>query len=968
MRVGLRFGVLLASILAAGPVAAQYAEVPKALPVPATALAGSRFAGAYTAAVQIGRRLIVAGTFNALATPTGSAVVVDPSGHYVPGAFPTFSGAVTQIVADNVGGWLVAGDFTSVDGQPTARLVRVAPDRRVDGRYRVFADAAIRRVAIAHGRIYLAGAFTSINGSVRRGLAALDAATGHLTAWGAGFDSRGGVRELSISSLGVYVAGGDNLGHVWGLDAATGRVLFDRPGFASAIAASSARVYLGAAGAQRPVWAVDPLTGDDDTSWDPGLRFEYLPVTYGWDGTQVTALLLDGGRLYIGGRFRTSDGRTSLAAVETGGGAASSWRPQTPGPSGNPQVSLSRVGPAIVASFEYDLQAFDVATAARVPFQPDVLGPVNVVAPAPEGAVVGGRFNGTGGVARAGLASIDLDTYEIEPWTASSAFGIAETISELATDGTWLFGRTEGNLGGLDARVLKIDPVTGAVVGDRPFPSVVTRMRLAGGDLLVSSLTRYTQAGEVGVISIADWSYRALPVALDGWVTSLDVSGDTLYLGGRFSTLNGQSRPSLAAVHRVTGATLPWRPAPDTAGGVVRASAGRVWVAGDFSHVGGQRRRGLAEVDPATGLALAWNPDVAGFLSGNAIYGGVNAVEIGSDGNLYAILGSFLGSDDRAVAAGQLAPLTLAYSTASGRRLPWRPTSGGMVAVQPDCLLTIGGCLPAAVPAPTDPHVVQSGAAITLTWGLPPAPARSGVRLEVGRTAGGADLISFDLPANQQAFSVNAPAGSYFARVRGLAGTATSRTTPDVSFAVGVPAAPLDLTAIADGLRVTFAWQPPSTGAPARYELEAGTSEGQRDIGAVAVGGTATGLTVDVPVGTYWTRLVAVSDAGRSAPSNEALIDIRIRQTCSPSPPLNLAAAVSGRTVTLTWQPPADGSDDPPQIEAGSAPGTSDIGTVTAAPYTTSFSMAAPPGTYYVRLRVGCFSTATSNEVQVVVP
>jgi hypothetical protein len=72
--------------------------------------------------------------------------------------------------------------------------------------------------------------------------------------------------------------------------------------------------------------------------------------------------------------------------------------------------------------------------------------------------------------------------------------------------------------------------------------------------------------------------------------------------------------------------------------------------------------------------------------------------------------------------------------------------------------------------------------------------------------------------------------------------------------------------------------------------------------------------------------------------------------------------------VTLTWQPPADGSDDPPRIEAGTAPGATDIGTFTAAPYATSFAVTAPPGTYYVRLRVGCFATATSNEVQVVVP
>ena len=152
------------------------------------------------------------------------------------------------------------------------------------------------------------------------------------------------------------------------------------------------------------------------------------------------------------------------------------------------------------------------------------------------------------------------------------------------------------------------------------------------------------------------------------------------------------------------------------------------------------------------------------------------------------------------------------------------------------------------------------------------------------------------------------------------------------------------------------------------HEIEAGTAEGRRDVGAVPLAGTATSLSVIAPVGRFWTRLVAVNDAGRSAPSNEAFIDMVPRQSCGGSPPRNLAASVSGHIVTLTWQPPDDGSDDPPRVVAGSGPGLSDLATIAAPPYVTSFSVAAPPGTYYVRLVLGCFNTASSNEVQVVVP
>jgi hypothetical protein len=418
---------------------------------------------------------------------------------------------------------------------------------------------------------------------------------------------------------------------------------------------------------------------------------------------------------------------------------------------------------------------------------------------------------------------------------------------------------------------------------------------------------------------------------------------------------------------------LPWQPAPNDDGGIVRTSSGRVWVAGAFSRLGGQRRRGLAEVDPITGVPLAWNPDVAGVLNGGAAFGGVAGLEVGADGHLYASLGpTFLAdSSARGVAAGQLTPLTVAYSIATGERLPWRPTAVGLLAATPDCLLVAAGCLPAAVPAPANLQVSLSDEVATLTWTLSATPARTGVRLEAGTAEGRADLVVIDLPADRTSFSSPVLAGRYFARVRALAGPATSLTTPDVSFAVGppaVPGAPLNLTARTDGPQVTFAWQPPSTGAPPEYSVEAGTAPGLRDIGALPVSGAATGLTLTLPVGTYWTRLVAVNPAGRSAPSADVVVDLVPRQVCSASPPQHLAASVVNGVVTLTWDPPADGNEDPPRVVAGTVPGGSDIGFVTVPPWLTSYSIAAPPGVYYVHLEVGCFTIGRSNEVQVIVP
>lgn len=970
MRASTWLAVVCAVTLGWTPAAAQYAELPRQLPVPA-GLGLPSNPSYFTAATQIGRRLFVAGQFTRLAVPTGSAVAVDAAGTVVANGFPRFTGAVRQIVPDGVGGWLVVGDFVAVNGQPIAHFARVAPNRSVDPRYRIVADGLVRKVAIAHGRIYLAGDFTVVNGAVRRGLAALDAVSGALSPWGAGLDPGGLIHELSISSLGVYVAGGPT-GQLWGLDAGTGRVLFARTMLVSALAASSARIYVGGAGAERPVRAVDPFTGQD-TAWTPGIGFQYLPATYGWDATQVTALLLDEGRLYIGGRIRTADGRDALVAVDAGSGQPIPWRPASLNAYQAYETTLSRVGPVIAASFLGTLMAFDVASAATVPFTPDVVGAVHTVAAAPGGAVIGGSFNGTGGAARNGLAAIDLDSYAIDPWTSAATVSTYDPFLQLATDGTWLFARTEGTLNGFDARLLKIDPATGAVVAERTLPSIQTRMQVAGPALVVSTYARDGSGGGVGVLTIADWTFTPLPVSILGWATGLDVAGDTVYLAGAFSAVGGQSRAAFAAVHRQTGAVLPWNPRANAQRGLVRTSGGRVWAAGEFTRIGGQRRRGLAELDPVTGAALAWNPDVAGLLSGGSTYPGIANLEVGADGLLYASIapGFFSELPTRAVVTGQITPGLVVFSPATGRRLPWRAAASGMAALLPDCLLTEAGCLPRAIPAPTDLQVMQSDGTVAFTWQLPAAPTRTGVRLEVGTAAGAANLLTLDLPPNQQTFSAPAPPGRYFVRVRALAGAATSPTTPDVSFAVGppaVPGAPLDFRAVTDGARVDFAWQPPSTGAPPQYELQVGNSEGAGDLARVLVPGTATTYSVVAPVRTYWTRLVAVNAAGRSAPGNEVFLDLWPKQSCGATPPVNLAATVANRVVTFTWAYAADATDEAPRLVAGTAPGASDLAIVDLPPYSTSFTVAAPPGTYYVRLTVGCFATASSNEVQVVVP
>ena len=70
-----------------------------------------------------------------------------------------------------------------------------------------------------------------------------------------------------------------------------------------------------------------------------------------------------------------------------------------------------------------------------------------------------------------------------------------------------------------------------------------------------------------------------------------------------------------------------------------------------------------------------------------------------------------------------------------------------------------------------------------------------------------------------------------------------------------------------------------------------------------------------------------------------------------PGAPTNLTAQVSGTTVTLAWSAPASGGAPTAYvIEAGTSPGTSNLGAFNVGSATTITAMAGP-GSYYVRVR-----------------
>lgn len=199
-----------------------------------------------------------------------------------------------------------------------------------------------------------------------------------------------------------------------------------------------------------------------------------------------------------------------------------------------------------------------------------------------------------------------------------------------------------------------------------------------------------------------------------------------------------------------------------------------------------------------------------------------------------------------------------------------------------------------------------------------------------------------------------------------------------VSFAASaahalVPEPPTSLTATVTGNTVTLTWLPPATGAaPLAYIVEASLSPGGPIIAVFAVDDTSM-IATSVPNGVFYVRVRSVNADGVGAASNEALVAVpNGGGTCATAPgaPSGLTQAVAGDQVTLNWSAPVGGCPATGYvIQAGSSAGASDLAVINVGP-TTSLSVTAPAGSYYVRVIATNASggSTASNEVVVVVP
>ncbi len=215
------------------------------------------------------------------------------------------------------------------------------------------------------------------------------------------------------------------------------------------------------------------------------------------------------------------------------------------------------------------------AAFATVSITPDVTdkvaGGVYGMAQSGERTFIGGVFTSVGGEARSNVAALTADGQVDELFNPGANGQVAAVAA--SEDGSVIFlGGTFTEAGGAPrANLAAVDAVTGE--------------------------------------ALPGW--HADTAGLRPNVASLAVYGNRLYVGGRFTGIDGTTRKRLVAIDTTTGDLVPtFRPAPN--GGVrevvVSPDGSTIYAGGAFSMLGGQPRQVAGSVHAATGTATDFAP------------------------------------------------------------------------------------------------------------------------------------------------------------------------------------------------------------------------------------------------------------------------------------------------------------------------------------------------------------------------
>ena len=1012
---GGRIVLLLALVATAAPAMGQ--------PVTPTARAGWRIGGPVVALGRLGPIVYLGGNFRGIAPEGNGAgnVLVVGSATGQPLPFPGFDGNVSAIESDGAGGWFVGGNFVSAqDGgtQSRFRLAHVLDTGHLDPAWTPRADGGqVRALKLVPGiGLFVGGDFTSLSGSARSKVGLLDPVSGAVQPWtydvaggsatvrtlaydggtlfiGGGFTTVDGLSRPNLVAVSATVVGqaGPDLGaaaQVETVSVASSGLLYVGGSFTTLKGQPRLRLARvthvggaldvvldpwnpGANGTVRAVAAAAPdavFVGGDFTTIGGQARAGLArldaaggtPTAFSaGESVVVSALTVAGDTLYAAGPFEFVSGapRNSVAAFSISTGNLLPWNPAPAGTvfavgAQGSQVALAGSLTGFGASPATYLAAVNLQTGQLLPWSPRVNGIVRSMAVVGAAVYVGGEFTSAGGAARNGLAALDAVTGSALPWNPN----VNGSVAQMRADASSLYVvGSFSTVGGQPRNMLARVRLSDGSADPAFAPSVVAAGVTALQTLLLDGPRLYVGGGLVTFgsapstrLAMLDATTGAVlgsfAASVNGPVQRMDLDGGFLYItGGSFSQVNGQARTSLAKLDAATGALQPWAPQlaldPNlvTAGfggsaADVDAQGSVALISGAFSTVNGLLRNGIAQVDTTTGATTAWTPTL-----------GVSSGGFGT---------TILAAPDVTIVGG-------------GRiRTADEFLNGIVIFAEPSAQQPL---------PPSGLTAVVTGSTLRVLWTAPPL-ARTAIAyvLEAGTARGLTDIGQVNVGATELVVT-GVPPGTYFIRVRAVTALGTSQPTADLAITVGgsgcvsPPAPPSAPAVTVTGSTILFQWYAQVGSPPSSYELHAGSAPGLSNLAVVELGTTA--LTVPgVPPGIYYVRLHAKNPCGTSLPGPEVAVNVGDLQS-PPGAPLALNGTAAGGTVSLQWTAPPLAAVIGYRLEAGNAPGLSNLADI-AVTGTSVVAGGVPPGVYFIRVRA--FNAAgvsvASNELMLLMP
>jgi len=544
--------------------------------------------------------LYMAGEFSMLGSQTRTSLgAIDLGNGSVHPWHPAVEGAARCLAAygDTMH---IAGEFIAAGGLEMVSMLMadlIVGDTAI---HPIQPNNTVHVLEVAGDTLLIGGDFNSMSGQERNNLGAVHLPTLSLLPLFVDINSGTGARVNAIhaSSDRIYFGGNfNNVGgtprqYVAAIDRDDGDLATWAPilgSQANALAGSGAAVLIGgrfhiANGAQRNGLCCFRMTTGELLPWSPSLDNAGGPSTY----QRVGDMDIAGNTLYIGGSFISAEG-------------------------------LPRQGAA----------AYDVATGALTAWHPNVDGAYVKALKVHDGTVyLGGTFWNVGGQPRNRIAAVNTLDGALTTWNPITTTTLYVNDIELWAD-TVIVGGIFGDMGGAERRGLAaLDPNTGfaldQVYTHQDDPIITECLLVRGNDVLAGGafdtiFASGTYFGLLGYHLDQDQAHIPWNPMVEGSVSAMDEMGNTIYLGGVITAINGVHDVfySAVAVDTTTGTFTPdWLPDfGDICAEVlaIKATPTRVFLGAEANNLAGSQRRFFMAVAPALITAV---PEAASPASG----------------------------------------------------------------------------------------------------------------------------------------------------------------------------------------------------------------------------------------------------------------------------------------------------------------------------------------------------------------